>query len=326
MATDMSALVRMRTAPNKQTLLTALPSVLLIVLVLAISVRQPTFLGPMSLRTLAESTAPIALLALGQSLVILTGGIDLSVAVLASLGTVLLATWIDSFGVLAIVMMVVVITGAGLLSGFITAYAQVPSFVVTLGAMGLWSGVALAVSGASTISIGPNYSLIGWLTSVRVGGVALSVYLALVLAVAIALGIKFLARGKALHFIGLAESAALMSGLRTRRVRMLAFAGSAFCAALAAVVLTSSQYSGAPTLADALMLPAVAAVVVGGSAITGGIGGPIRTLIGALVIGVLRVGMSILGVDPSYEQVVYGTVIIAAVALTLDRSRGGVVK
>jgi ABC-type xylose transport system permease subunit len=187
MATDMSALVRMRTAPNKQTLLTALPSVLLIVLVLAISVRQPTFLGPMSLRTLAESTAPIALLALGQSLVILTGGIDLSVAVLASLGTVLLATWIDSFGVLAIVMMVVVITGAGLLSGFITAYAQVPSFVVTLGAMGLWSGVALAVSGASTISIGPNYSLIGWLTSVRVGGVALSVYLALVLAVAIAL-------------------------------------------------------------------------------------------------------------------------------------------
>ena len=149
MTTAKSALGRMRTAPNKQTLLTALPSIMLIVLVLAISVRQPTFLGPISLRTLAESTAPIALLALGQSLVILTGGIDLSVAVLASLGTVLLATWIDSFDVLAIVMMVVAITSAGLLSGFITAYAQVPSFVVTLGAMGLWSGVSLAVSGAS---------------------------------------------------------------------------------------------------------------------------------------------------------------------------------
>lgn len=326
MATATSPLVRMRTMPSRQMLLAALPSIMLIALVLAISVRQPTFLGPISLRTLAESAAPIALIAIGQTFVILTGGIDLSIAVLTSLGTVLLATWIDSFGVPGIVLMVAAITTAGLLNGVISAYAQVPSFVVTLGAMGLWSGVSLAMSGASTISIGENYSLIGWLTGVRVGGVAFSVYLTLVLAVVIALGIKFLARGKALHAIGLAESAALMSGLRTRRVRLLAFAASGFCAALAAIVLASSQYSGSPTLADALLLPAIAAVVVGGSAITGGIGGPLRTLIGTLVIGVLRVGMSALGVDPAYEQVVYGAVIIGAVALTLDRSRIGVVK
>lgn len=326
MTTATSPVVRMRMTPNRQTLLAALPSIMLIVLVLAISVRQPTFLGPISLRTLAESAAPIALIALGQTFVILTGGIDLSIAVLTSMGTVLLATWIDSLGVLGIVLMVAAISTAGLLNGAIAAYAQVPSFVVTLGAMGLWSGVSLAISGASTISIGENYSLIGWLTSVRVGGLALSVYLTLVLAVAIALGIKFLARGKALHFIGLAESAALMSGLRTRRVRLLAFGASGFCAALAAIVLASSQYSGSPTLADALLLPAIAAVVVGGSAITGGIGGPLRTLIGTLVIGVLRVGMSTLGVDPSYEQIVYGAVIVVSVALTLDRSRIGVVK
>lgn len=326
MTTATSPAVRTRMTPNRQTLLAALPSIMLIVLVLAISVRQPTFLGPISLRTLAESAAPIALIALGQTFVILTGGIDLSIAVLTSMGTVLLATWIDSLGVLGIVLMVAAITTAGLLNGVIAAYAQVPSFVVTLGAMGLWSGVSLAISGASTISIGENYSLIGWLTSVRVGGLALSVYLTLMLAVAIALGIKFLARGKALHFIGLAESAALMSGLRTRRVRLLAFGASGFCAALAAIVLASSQYSGSPTLADALLLPAIAAVVVGGSAITGGIGGPLRTLIGTLVIGVLRVGMSTLGVDPSYEQIVYGAVIVVSVALTLDRSRIGVVK
>jgi len=326
MTTATSPAVRMRTMPSRQTLLAALPSIMLIALVLAISVRQPTFLGPISLRTLAESAAPIALIAIGQTFVILTGGIDLSIAVLTSLGTVLLATWIDSLGVPGIVLMVAAISTAGLLNGAIAAYAQVPSFVVTLGAMGLWSGVALAISGASTISIGENYSLIGWLTSVRVGGLALSVYLTLVLAVVIALGIKFLARGKALHSIGLAESAALMSGLRTRRVRLLAFAASGFCAALAAIVLSSSQYSGSPTLADALLLPAIAAVVVGGSAITGGIGGPLRTLIGTLVIGVLRVGMSALGVDPAYEQVVYGAVIIGAVGLTLDRSRIGVVK
>ena len=319
-------LLRKRVVPTRQLMLAALPSILLITLVLVISARQPSFLGPISLRTLAESAAPIALIAIGQTFVILTGGIDLSLAVLTSFGTVLLATWIDAWGPLGILFMVVAITAAGLLNGFITAYAQVPSFVVTLGAMGLWSGVALAVSGASAVAVGDGYALIGWLTGTRLAGVALSVYVTLGLAVLVALGMKYLARGTALHAIGLAESAALMSGVRTRRARVLAFGAAGFCAALAAIVLTSSQYSGAPTLADALLLPTIAAVVVGGTAITGGIGGPLRTIIGALVIAVLRVGMSALGVDPSYEQVVYGAVIIAAVALTLDRKRIGIVK
>lgn len=326
MTSATSPLVRTRSILNRQTLLNALPSITLVMLVLVISARQPTFLGPLSLRTLAESGAPIALLALGQMFVILTGGIDLSVAVLTSLGTVLVATWIGPLGLAGVVLAVAAITAAGILNGVVTSYAQVPSFVVTLGAMGLWSGVALAISGASTISVSQNYDLIGWLTGTRFGGLSLSVHVTVLLAVLIALGIKFLARGKALHSIGLAESAALMSGLRTRRVRILAFGAAGFCSALAAIVLTSSQYSGAPTLADALLLPAIAAVIVGGTAITGGVGGPMRTLVGTLVVVVLRVGMNALGVAPAYEQIVYGTVIIAAVALTLDRSRIGVVK
>jgi ribose transport system permease protein len=101
---------------------------------------------------------------------------------------------------------------------------------------------------------------------------------------------------------------------------------SGLFAGLAALLLSASQFSGSPTLADALLLPTIAAVVVGGSAITGGVGGPLRTLVGALIIAVLRVGLSVVGVDPSYEQIVYGAVVIAAVALTLDRSRMGVVK
>ncbi len=326
MTTVDTPLQRARALPTRQLLLAALPGILLITLVLVISVRQPTFLSPISLRTIAASAAPIALIALGQTFVILTGGIDLSIAVLTSFGTVLLATWMDDLGGFAVLAMVVAITSAGLLNGFITAYAQVPSFVVTLGAMGLWSGVALAVSGASAVTVGENYPMIGWLTGTRVGGVALSVYVTLALAILIALAFKNLARGKSLHAIGLAESAALMSGVRTRHARLLAFGASGFCAALAAIVLTSSQYSGSPTLADALLLPAIAAVVVGGTAITGGIGGPMRTIIGALVIAVLRVGMRSLGVDPAWEQVVYGAVIIAAVALTLDRKRIGIVK
>lgn len=317
---------RLREVEKGQLLRNLLPSVMLIVLVLVISSVQSSFLSPISLRTLLESAAPIALIALGQTLVILTGGIDLSLAVLTSLGTVILALTLNAFGGVGILVTIALITGMGVLNGFVTAFAQIPSFVVTLGSMGLWSGIALVISGASTVSIGANYDAIAWLTETKIGGLSLSVYMALVAAVIIALAIRVHKRGNALHAIGRAETAALMSGLKTRRARILAFGGAAFFSSIAAMVLASSQYSGNPTLADSLLLPAIAAVIVGGTAITGGVGGPFGTVIGALIIVVLRVGMTSLGVDPAYEQVVYGAVIVIAVAITLDRKRLGVIK
>lgn len=134
----------------------------------------------------------------------LIGGIDLSVAVLASLGTVLLALWLPGAGVLGALAMLAALTLAGALNGAVSAYAQVPSFVVTLGAMGLWSGVALAVSGASTISINRGYDTIFWLRDLRVAGVPVSAVLAIG-ALLLAAGLmRVLAAGRLLHAIGLA--------------------------------------------------------------------------------------------------------------------------
>jgi ribose transport system permease protein len=310
----------------RERVVAAVPAAVLVVLVLAVASREPSFLGAAGVRALLEGAAPLLLLALGQTFVILIGGIDLSVAVLASLGTVLLASWLPSAGPVGVLAALAATTLAGALNGAVSAYAQVPSFVVTLGAMGLWSGVALTVSGASTISITEGYDTIFWLRDLRVAGLPIAAVLAIV-AVLVAAGLMAaLANGRALHAMGRAEPAALMSGARTARLRVLAFALSGLCAGLAAVVLAASQFSGAPTLADSLLLPAIAAVVVGGTAITGGVGGPLRTLVGALLIAVLRVGMSVVGVDPSYEQIVYGVVIVSAVALTLNRGHVGIVK
>ena len=306
--------------------LAALPVIALVLLVLAVGAVEPSFLSVPRLRTLLQGVAPILLLALGQTFVILIGGVDLSSATLASLGTVLLGMWLPGLGVLGVVAVLLALTAAGALNGFISAYAQVPSFVVTLGAMGLWSGVALTISGASTISIVEGYEVIGWLRDLRIAGVPASAAVAIGATLVAAALVRLLASGGALHAMGLGERAAMMSGSRTPRLRVMAFALSGLCAGLAAMVLASSQFSGAPTLADSLLLPSIAAVVVGGSAITGGVGGPLRTLVGALVVVVLRVGMSVAGVDPSFEQVVYGVVIILAVALTMDRKRVGVVK
>jgi ribose transport system permease protein len=102
---------------------------------------------------------------------------------------------------------------------------------------------------------------------------------------------------------------------------VLVFAVSGLCAGISGLLLVARTFSGAPTLADSLLLPTVAAVVVGGTAITGGFGGLGRTFLGVLIITVLRVGLGIMGVDPSYEQISYGLVVIIAVALTLDRSK-----
>ncbi|MGO1974801.1 MAG: ABC transporter permease [Propionibacteriaceae bacterium] len=303
-----------------------IPLVVLAVLVVIMTISQPSFLSVTGQRTLWETAAPILLLALGQTFVILTGGIDLSVAVLASLASVLLGLWLAPLGGLGLVLMLITVTAVGALNGLIVVVAQIPSFIVTLGAMGLWAGVALVLSGASAMPLSENFGVIGWVTDLRIAGVTASIVMAVGAVVVTSVLTRLLPRGQVLHAIGLAERATQMSGVRTRAAKVLAFALSGLFSALAGMVLSASQFSGSPTLATSLLLPTIAAVVVGGTAITGGVGGAWRTLVGALVIVVLRVGMGIVGVDPAYEQIVYGLVILGAVSLTLDRSRLGVVK
>jgi len=310
----------------KGRLVSALPLIGLVLLVIVVTINQPNFLALGSVRGLLESMAPILLLALGQTFVILTGGIDLSFAATASFGTVLLALWLPNLGMLGLVAVLATMTLIGFVNGFVIAKTQIPSFIATLGALGLYSGLGLAISGASNIRISQGYEAIGWITDLRIAGLPLSAILVVLIAVVIAVAMKVLARGKSFHAIGLAEQAVLMSGGSTVRIRILAFTLCGLFSGLAAVMLAASQRSGGPTLADTLQLPAIAAVVIGGTAITGGVGGAMKTVIGALIIVVLRVGLSAIGVPPSFEQIVYGAVIIAAVVLTIDRSRLGVVK
>jgi len=304
----------------------ALPVVVLIVLVSVVTMRQSSFLELRSLQSLSISLAPILLLGLGQTFVVLTGGIDLSIAALTSLGTVLLATWLPHLGAGSALLMILTLGLIGFMTGWLSAKAQIPTFIVTLGGMGLWGGVGMLVSGASTVQIGDSYKYIAWVRNQLLLQVPMPAVIALGAVIVAATLMTTLTRGRRFHAVGLAEQAVLMSGGSTFAVRCAAFTLSGLFAGIAALVLTASQYSGAPTLADSLLLPVIASIVVGGTAITGGSGGPIRTLIGASIIVVLRVSLSAIGVSAAYEQVVYGAVIIAAVALTIDRTRIRVVK
>ena len=126
--------------------------------------------------------------------------------------------------------------------------------------------------------------------------------------------------------IGAGEPAAYASGVKVGRQKIFAFVLSGGFAALAGVVLAGRLASGSPTLAAELLLPSIAAVVVGGTAITGGVGSIWRTLVGALIISVVRIGMTFLGVNIFAQNIVFGVVLIAAVAITIDRSKIPIVK
>lgn len=311
---------RMTQSARRQLLLTIMPIVVLVCLVGAIALANPNFLRPASIWTALDSSVPLLILAAGAMLVILCGGIDLSVAALASLASVLVALWIPAMGGWAVVLVVLVGALAGLIQGLVHVIAQIPSFLVTLGGLAVWSGIALVVSGAATVGV--SGTTLGWtFTRLTDWNIPSAVLIGTALVVVFALVLQLTPVRRWLVSIGSSEPAALLAGVPVAQAKIGAFVVSGACAGFAGVMLVGRTFSGAPTLADSLLLPVVAAIVVGGTAITGGFGGIGRTVIGVLIITVLRVGLSVAGVDPSYVQIFYGVLVIAAVALTIDRSK-----
>jgi ribose transport system permease protein len=301
-----------------------IPTAVLIGLVLAVSAKDRDFLGVDSLRTLSESSSPLLLLAVGMTLVVMCGGIDLSVAAMASFGSVLFAMWVPSMGLAAAIPVVAITTAAGAVQGTVHVVAQVPSFVVTLGGMALWSGLALTISDATPISV-TDPSIID-LGRDEVLGIPYTVIAALALALTAALVMWATPVGRWVRATGSSERAAYLAGVPVRFTKIGAFAFSGFCVGCAAIVLVARNQAGAPRLADSLLLPVVAAVVVGGTAITGGHGGIGRTIVGVLIVAVLRVGLSVIDIDQAWEQILYGALAIVAAALTIDRSKIAVLK
>jgi ribose transport system permease protein len=294
--------------------------VVLVVLVVAIGVLEPSFFAIASLEALMRQAAIFVLLCGGLTLIIMTGGIDLSYASLASLITVLLALWLPRYGAAALLFVLVLGVTAGALIGYVQAKTQVASFIVTLGAQGVFVALALVISGAATISVVGGYGLIAWING-QVLGVPTVAIIAIVFTALGWSALRWLPIGREIRAIGSAEKVAELSGIRPTLVRVVIFGVSGLCSVLGAIALVAQQQSGAPGLADTLLLPGIAAVVIGGTAITGGVGGLPQTIVGALILSVLRVGMGVLGINPLYDQIGYGLLLIIAIAISTDRSK-----
>lgn len=302
-----------------------MPVIALVVLLAALAVADPGFLTLTSLTAVARTSAPLVVLAAGATLVVLCGGIDLSIAALCSLATVFFALWLPELGGLTTIAIIAATGAIGALQGLAHVLLRIPSFVVTLGGMSIFSAIALVISGAGPIRV-VDRDTTHWL-SLYVGGVVPMAFLVAVLVVlAVSVVLRLTPLDSWIRATGYSESAARLAGSPVDVVKVVAFTVSGACAGLAAVMLVSRTFSGSPTMADNLLLPAVAAIVVGGTAITGGHGSLWRSLAGALVVTLLRVGLPIVGVPSAYEQILYGAIIVAAVALTLDRSKMLIIK
>ncbi|BEL06373.1 ABC transporter permease [Actinoplanes sichuanensis] len=302
-----------------------MPLIALVALTAALTAVDPDFLTQRSLTAALRTAAPLIVLAAGATLVVLCGGIDLSIAALASLSTVLLALWLPDLGGLATPAVILIAAAIGAVQGTAHVLLRIPSFIVTLGGMSILSAVALVVSGAGTVRVVDD-STVGWLDLYIGGFLPTSAAMAILLVALIAVVLKVTPLQSWVSATGYSESAARLAGTPVDLVKIGAFCLSGACAGFAAVMLVSRQFSGGPTMADNLLLPAVAAIVVGGTAITGGHGSVWRSLAGALVVTLLRVGLPIVGVPSAYEQILYGAIIVVAVALTLDGSKVSTIK
>jgi ribose transport system permease protein len=303
-----------------------LPLATLAALILMIGIAQPSFLQPSTLIELASDTAVLFILATGVTFVIMLGGIDLSIQSMASLASVVVALTVARLGYGSFLLAIVIGAIAGLLSGIVHVRLKIPSFIATLAMGGVLFSAALVLSKERSITLneaGRAYQ--AWITG-QAFGLPNVIFVGLVV-LAIAHVLQAHTRfGRYSAAIGAGEPAAYASGVKVGRQKIFAFVLSATFAALAGVVLAGRLASGSPTLAAELLLPSIAAVVVGGTAITGGVGSVWRTLVGALIISVVRIGMTFLGVNIFAQNIVFGAVLIGAVAVTIDRTKIPIVK
>lgn len=297
------------------------PILALVIVVVLIAVYDSRFLSANALVSLLDQSSVLGLLALSQALVIFTGRINLANAALASLGGVVLALLLPEWGWWGVLFVVAGSAAAGFMIGLVHIIGQVPSFVVTLGAMGVFAGLALWASGADSIYVASGYESLEWITW-RMFGIPISFLLLLAISGVLMLGFGLLPLGRGIRAVGFNERAAAFSGIRTGAVVITIFALSGALSGLAATFQVAELQSAGATTSDALLLPALAAVLLGGNAISGGTGGIGRTLIGVLIITVLRVGLDIVGVPSALQPLIYGVIVILTIAITVDRSRG----
>ncbi|WP_346825651.1 ABC transporter permease [Serratia inhibens] len=298
-----------------------LPFIGFVILFALMSGLNDSFLTVNNLSNVGRQVSINAIIAVGMTCAILTGGIDLSVGPVMALSGSIAAGLMLAGIPIPVAMLAALLIGAlfGLANGACIAYLRMPPIIVTLASMGIARGLALLYTGGYPISGLPDlFSFFGRGTLL---GIQVPILIMAGVYVLAWIMLNHLSFGRYVYAIGGNEEAARLSGIRVPRYKMLVYVVSGLTASLAGLVLTSRLMSGQPNAGTGFELDAIAAVVLGGAAISGGKGAIIGTLVGAMMLGVLNNGLNLMSVSPYIQNVVKGAIILAAIYLSSARRK-----
>ena len=294
----------------------------LIALVLALSLAAPNFLSTYNLSVVARQASFVGLVALGQTLVLLIGGIDLSLGAAAGLSAIVGSLMLTKAGVnpYAVVPLTALFgLGLGLLNGFFVAVLRLNPFIVTLAAWEIFAGITLVVTEGYPIRpLGQAFRVFG---QGSVLGMPVPVVIFLAAGAVLAYVLSQTRFGRDLYAVGGNRDAATLVGIRVWRVELIVFGLAGLFAALAGILYASRMDSGQPSVGEGWLMGAITAAIIGGTSLRGGQGTIVGTILGALLMAVLGNGIVLLSVSGFWERVIIGCVVLIAILVDLVRRK-----
>lgn len=300
------------------------PVGLLVVLGLGFALTSDRFLTVNNSLIILQQSAVLLVAAVAMTFVIVSGSIDLSVGSIVALAALGAAAVSGDLGAWSVLAAIAIGIGCGLVNGLLFAYGKIPSFIVTLGTMVIFRGLVLLYTKGAPVSISSTDFLMAY--TGRIMGIPNAVLIAVVAMAFAAVVFNHTVFGREVRAIGGGERVALLSGIRVNRVKLGVFVLCGALCGLAGLLQSARTMAATAQLAQGLELDVIAAVVVGGTPLTGGIGRIRGTVLGVLIIAILSNGMNMTGVDPYLQNILKGLVLIVAVSLTIDRSKISIIK
>jgi ribose transport system permease protein len=291
-----------------------LPFVSLLALCVVIAVLEPKFLSAGNLATVVRQIAVITVMAMGMTMVMVSGGIDLSVGSMMALSSVVGAMAMVAGAPVVVGVLVCVATGLalGLVNGAAITSLKIPPFIVTLGAMGIYRGTALFITdGNSVVGLPQSF---GYLAEGNLFGVVpIPLLIVFLVAVAVHFILSSTRLGRYCYAIGSNVEAARYAGIPVARYQIIFYTLLGALTGLAGSIESARLVTGQPTSGESYELSVIAAVVIGGGSLSGGQGTVVGTIIGALIMGVLSNGANLVGINPFVQRIIIGLVIVLAV-------------
>lgn len=297
-----------------------MPLMVLIFLIIIFSVMTPNFLSSRNLSAIMFQSMVTGFLALGQLLVIITGGIDLSQGALVAMNSVIVSVVMQNTGVVpAVICGILITTLIGVLSGSMIAKTSMPPFIVTLGTMGIARGLALMFANAKPVPItNEAFKLLG---SGKIAWVPYATILLIIAAVSVNYFLRKRRIGTYIYATGSNENSTKLSGINVARVKLLVYALSAFFCSVGGMIWSARLVSGSPVGGYDYEAESIAAVVVGGASLAGGKGTVLGTIVGVFIFQCINSALNLLGVNTFWQGACKGFLIILAVIIGILRSR-----